>query len=289
MKLKKLLLLKGLPASGKSTYAKELANSGWLRVNKDDLRAMLHNGKWSKRNEDVVLTLRDDIILQGMMNGAPVVVDDTNLHPKHEETIRRMVADFNTAGIHEYTFETKFFDVSVDECIKRDLARPVSVGAKVIRDMHNQFLRPAVSPPTYIEDAPNVLIVDIDGTLAHMTNRSPYDYTKVSTDTLDSTVAELVRTYDRMLDVGPVIVSGRDASCRSDTEKWLKDNHIRYRALYMRDAGDKRDDRIVKQEIYDNNIKGVFNVLFVLDDRDRVVRMWRDNGLKVLQVAEGDF
>jgi hypothetical protein len=86
-----------------------------------------------------------------------------------------------------------------------------------------------------------------------------------------------------------VIVSGREAICKPETEQWLADNGIRYDELYMRAAEDKRDDRIVKQEIYEANIKPRFNVRFVLDDRDRVVKMWREQGLKVLQVAEGDF
>ena len=49
----KLIMTKGLPASGKSTWAKQYLddNPGTKRVNKDDLRAMLDNGKWSKRNE----------------------------------------------------------------------------------------------------------------------------------------------------------------------------------------------------------------------------------------------
>lgn len=59
----------------------------------------------------------------------------------------------------------------------------------------------------------------------------------------------------------------------------------------MRKAGDKRNDAIVKQEIWENDISGSgrFDVFFVLDDRNRVVEMWREQGLKVLQVAEGDF
>ena len=61
-RMSKLLMLRGLPASGKSTYAKELADKGWIRVNKDDLRAMLNNSNWSKGNEKRVLKLRDDII-----------------------------------------------------------------------------------------------------------------------------------------------------------------------------------------------------------------------------------
>ena len=59
-------MLKGLPASGKSTYAKKLANKGWTRVNKDDLRAMLNDGKWSRSNEKFVLKVRDFIVADAL-------------------------------------------------------------------------------------------------------------------------------------------------------------------------------------------------------------------------------
>ena len=79
----KLLALRGLPASGKTTYAKELVNKGWVRVNKDDMRAMLNNSKFSKDNESYILSLRDEIIISSLVQGKNVVVDDTNLDPKH--------------------------------------------------------------------------------------------------------------------------------------------------------------------------------------------------------------
>jgi predicted kinase len=68
----KLLMLKGLPASGKSTYAKKLAQDGYVRVNKDDLRAMLHAGKWSKINEKQVLATRDQIVRDSLFAGKSV-------------------------------------------------------------------------------------------------------------------------------------------------------------------------------------------------------------------------
>ncbi|NDD85793.1 polynucleotide kinase, partial [bacterium] len=86
-----------------------------------------------------------------------------------------------------------------------------------------------------------------------------------------------------------IIVSGRDDSCRDVTRKWLEDNYIPYDELHMRKTDDDRDDRIVKKEIFDAWIKDRYNVKFVLDDRNRVVEMWRSLGLKVLQVGEGDF
>ena len=57
----------------------------------------------------------------------------------------------------------------------------------------------------------------------------------------------------------------------------------------MRKEGDHRRDSIVKKEIYDTLIKDEFDVEFVLDDRQQVVDMWREIGLKCLQVAEGNF
>ena len=59
--------------------------------------------------------------------------------------------------------------------------------------------------------------------------------------------------------------------------------------LFMRPTGDTRKDSILKKEIYDNHIKGKYNVKYVLDDRDSVVEMWREQGLTCLQVAPGDF
>jgi hypothetical protein len=57
----------------------------------------------------------------------------------------------------------------------------------------------------------------------------------------------------------------------------------------MRKSGDLRKDSIVKQEIYEQFILNQYNTAFVLDDRDQVVRVWRDLGLTCLQVVYGDF
>ena len=57
----------------------------------------------------------------------------------------------------------------------------------------------------------------------------------------------------------------------------------------MRKEGDNRPDEVVKEEIFNENIRGNYSVRFVLDDRSKVVDMWRQLGLKCLQVAEGDF
>lgn len=298
-----LTMTKGLPASGKSTWAKKevAASKGKIkRINKDDLRDMIDAGSWSKTNEKHILKVRDKLIQHYMSNGFSVIVDDTNLAPKHEKDLQEIAQGFQA------NFEVKsFLDVPLKTCIVRDMKRDKSVGERVIRSMYNQFVKP--TPLEYKPDPekPECIIVDIDGTLAHMNGRSPYDYTQVHTDVVDEIVRDLVNSYkyqvvDIMSEDYPqgryvIIVSGRDDTCKAETEAWLKANNIKYDELHMRDhtrvdeKGNQVDDRIIKREIYDKWIKDRYNVRFVLDDRDRVVEMWRGLGLKVLQVAEGDF
>lgn len=132
----------------------------------------------------------------------------------------------------------------------------------------------------------DAIMVDIDGTLAHMVDRGPYDPTKYHTDVIDPTIRELVGRYaDHMV----IVMSGRDVTYREATELWLHTNGVIFNELHMRPAGDKREDSTVKRELYEQHVKPKYNVVFVLDDRNRVVNMWRSIGLKCLQVAEGDF
>lgn len=280
----KLIMLRGLPGSGKSTWARELARNGYVRVNKDDLRAMLNDGKWNKHNEKFVLLIRDQIIRNALACGKSVVVDDTNFAAKHREVLSGIAKEYGA------TFETKFFDVDVEECIKRDLKRANSVGEKVIRDMYNQFLRKreVYVPP---EGKPTAIIVDLDGTLAHMQGRGPFEWDRVGEDSLDESVDYLLTclggsfySSDKV-----IILSGRNDVCRSETEEWLSQHNILYDALFMRSKGDMRKDSIIKRELFDEHIRDHYQVHFILDDRNQVVEMWRDMGLKCFQVAEGDF
>lgn len=280
----KLLMLKGLPASGKSTYAKTLVDKGgWLRVNKDDMRAMLHNSHWSHKNEGFILLFRDILIRRAFEQKINVVVDDTNFAPKHAEALKQLAKEYDAE------FEVKFFDVPVEECLERNIKRPNPVREKVIWQMYNQFLKP--QPDTYEppEDKPFAILCDIDGTLAHMVDRGPYDWPKVGSDSLDDHVAEILRLYFVTEHAKIILFSGRDSVCRKETEQWLSDNLVPYHQLFMRGEADNRKDSIVKRELFDAHIRHEYRVLFVLDDRNQVVDMWRQMGLKCLQVADGDF
>lgn len=133
------------------------------------------------------------------------------------------------------------------------------------------------------------IICDIDGTLAHMQDRDPYDYDKVDTDVVDKTIKNILRVFYGTNDYAILIVSGREDTCKQETIGWLSKNYVMYDELFMRKHGDYRPDEVIKKEIYDKHIKDKYDVEFVLDDRNKVVKMWREIGLKCLQVEEGDF
>jgi predicted kinase len=281
---KTLYMTVGLPASGKTTWAKAkiAENPGSCkRINKDDLRAMLDGGKWSRDNEKFILSTRDAIVSSALAAGKHVIVDDTNLAPKHQAVLSEL-AKKNGATLEIVSF----LGVSLDECIERDRKRANYVGEKVIRGMWNQFLAPAAPVVEVNPDLPYCVIVDIDGTVALMNGRGPFDWHSVHTDTPNVPVCHLVRGVQDKV----IFMSGRDSVCRTATEQWLFANELIGGCdLFMRPEGDVRDDRIVKEEIYRREVEGKYNVRYVIDDRDKVVRLWRSLGLTCLQVAEGDF
>lgn len=86
-----------------------------------------------------------------------------------------------------------------------------------------------------------------------------------------------------------IICSGRPETHRAETEKWLADHGIFYRELLMRAEGDYRADTIVKREMLDAIRGQGYNVLFAVDDRPSVVRMWRENDVPVLQVDDSSW
>lgn len=282
-------MFRGLPGCGKSTEAEKMvlaAPAGQaVRINRDLLRTMLHADRFKgDKTEKLVVAARDTLLVTAMTRAVPVVIsDDTNFHTSCEETFRRLAGNFS------YEFEViDMTDVPPSVCIERDLKRARSVGSKVIMKMYNTYIVPQLEPAKVDSSLPWAVLVDIDGTLAHMGDRGPYDWQRVGEDVLDDVVQILVADA---ADNGDqvILMSGRDSECRDLTITWLHENEVIFDDLFMRPQGDMRKDSIVKAELFDAHIAGKYNVRYVLDDRDAVVAMWRARGLKVLQVAPGDF
>lgn len=277
-------LTKGLPASGKTTFAKELvANSKGKckRISKDDLRAMLDNGKWSKHNEEFIIKVRDMLILEAINNNYDLVVDDTNLAPKHFFHITDMVKGKANVEVKDFT------DVPLEACIARDQKRQNYVGEKVILEMYNRYLKP--EPQVYDHEArlPLAIMCDLDGTLALFGKNNPYERDFFQ-DEVNKPILNILNRYSSY-GAEIIIMSGRNDKYMQETLDWLTDNKVPFGQLHMRKDGDTRKDFVVKQEMFNEYVKDKSNVLFVLDDRNQVVDLWRNLGLTCLQVADGEF
>ena len=144
-----------------------------------------------------------------------------------------------------------------------------------------------------------LVVFDIDGTLANIEHRLDYIRSKpknwkafdagIPNDKVNEPVAEV---FQQMAKAGNTIIlaSGRNERSRHATVDWLRKNGLNfYQQLYMRKADDFRSDDIVKQEILDQIIADYGKKPdMVFDDRPRVVRMWRDNGIFVFNVYQGE-
>lgn len=276
-----LIMLRGLPASGKTSWATEAARNGrYSVVSKDTLRE-LHFPNYRRKYEREVVRMEDYLIEKNLSDGHSVIVDDTNLNPVHEKRLR------NLAGAHAAEFHIKDFDVPLEECIERNIKRGMKVPTSAIVEMHNKY----INKPKKVEYEDNLdecIIVDVDGTLAHIDSSNPrnvYDASRAMEDILDDAVGCITSmAFGHGYKV--IILTGRHSGHLGVTKEWLEENGIDYDEIYCRQEGDKREDTVIKEELYHKHIEGRYNVKFILDDRPSVCRMWRSLGLKVLQAGD---
>ena len=275
-------LTRGLPGSGKDTWAEEMMKQSpgqYRRINKDMLRNMLDDGRWSGHNEDFILDTRDQLILAALNDGKHVLVTDTNLHPRHEIRIRQLVKGIAEVKIQDFT------NVPIEVCIERDLKRSNSVGEKIIRQM-NQYLTSPILKIEPNDSLPWTILSDVDGTLAIRGDRDIYEFEKAGEDQPNKLLIHIIGELTKMRYL--TCVTGREEKYRDITEHWLKRYGVPYRNLYMRKTGDDRKDNIVKKEIYEEHIKDKYNVLAVFDDRISVCRLWHSLGLPLYRVGDPD-
>jgi predicted kinase len=296
----RLIVTRGLPASGKTTFARKL-QPAVVRINRDDLRRMLHGDRLYTQWAEWQITIAQQAQVEALLRAdIDVCVDDTNLRAQTVRDWARTAARFGAAfEVHDFT------DVPLEECLRRDAERPEGerVGEPAIRAMHARYLEGrtlplpvpsvAVGGPAAVYDPPpgkpEIVLVDIDGTVALIGDRSPWDMRAVGQDEPNHAVIAAVRAMHQA-GYGVIYCTGRDTTSRRATERWL-DEHVgvEYLALHMRRFGDSRQDAVVKRDIFNKEIRDHFRVVGVFDDRQQVVRMWRALGLTVFQVAEGDF
>ncbi len=142
-----------------------------------------------------------------------------------------------------------------------------------------------------------IVITDLDGTLSdaehrvHLIERKPKNWDaffRASRD--DEPIWPVIRVIQALKVAGHEIhvITGRSDSTRADTIAWFEKYEVPFDRLLMRDDGDFTPDDKLKRDWFLKDYKPE-EVLLVLDDRAKVVRMWRELGLVCLQVAPGDF
>lgn len=151
------------------------------------------------------------------------------------------------------------------------------------------------------------IICDIDGTIAnadhrvHLLPKMRDDGSYVPSGQAwkefheaavnDTPHPEIIHLVNAMRESGVSVLlcTGRGEETRAQTEAWLARHGIRYRRMWMRAHKDHRPDNIVKSEMLDAILAEGWTPLFALEDRARVVAMWRERGIRCLQVCEGDY
>lgn len=144
--------------------------------------------------------------------------------------------------------------------------------------------------------AQELVIFDIDGTLAdisqrvHHIRKKPKNWNAFNEGMAkDKAIHSMIQLCNILYAAGLHIIlcSGRNERNRPETVEWLKQQGVNYHELLLRKDEDFRSDAVVKREILQGLDKS--QILFVVEDRSRVVEMWRSEGLTCLQCAPGEF
>ena len=316
-----LLILIGISGSGKSTFAKQFVrdNPTYLRLNRDDLRRSLLSvplgefWTWDEkpryRIERLVTVMLESALKTALDSGWNVVLDNTHLRQKTINELLK-IAESQASAKRPVDVSFQLIDVPLETAIEHDRQRTDSVGERVIQEQHSRLrifcknfdttqrltyprTHPTADPIAQNALLPKCILVDIDGTVAKIHDRSPFDWANVGRDKPNVPVLAVVRAM-QVAGYAIIFMSGRDSAARAETIIWLK-QHLGWienadYQLFMRKTNDGRKDSIVKRELFDAHIRGRYFVELVLDDRDQVVSLWRrDLGLTCLQVDYGDF
>ena len=305
----KLTITRGYSGSGKSTWARgqRALDRNVLLVSRDDIRrdqfGYTFKTKTDRETEQFVTQIEQATVRLGLTAGRHVIVHDTNL-------VLRFAREW-AALAQEKGAEFHVADFMVDKyiCLAQNERRPLAeqVPALVIHDQAQRWPyqqwqevtpkpREHDDPPARFEpdeSLPPAIIVDLDGTLCIKGDRDIYDASLCHLDTVDETVDTIVRAMARR-GWDTIFMSGRGEEHREQTEAWLG-AHLLGTSIswthgpFMRPEGDRRPDFKVKADLFEEHVRGKFNVKFALDDRNQIVDLWRGMGIKTLQVDYGNF
>jgi len=299
METNKLIICQGVPASGKTTWAKNHINNmqesgdySWVRVNRDDLRRST-GVNYHFKNEAYITEIEHAAIFTALNNGLNVISDNTNLNPKFLNQLTDKCEELS------YQYEIKEFNITFEEALRRDAGREGEVGKKVLKQFFSKYfpeyrkkVDPRVGKEKYAvmsSPLPLAIICDIDGTISMMNGRDPFIGEDCETDIPNQAVINVLQTYkERGVEI--ILFSGRNGTSQLQTEIWLNKHSVPMDQLHMREEKNYEKDDALKERFYNDYVRGKYEVLFVMDDRDQVVDLWRNKlNLPCFQVYYGDF
>lgn len=287
--MKQIIVLVAPPGAGKSTLAKSYELEGYVRVSQDDAGKKGHM----------------DIFEAALLENKNIIIDRMGFSTFQRE---RYLVPAKEVG---YTTKIIVLHESYDTCLERCLKRE---GHPTIKDEKNarSALHTFFSKYDKVKDAEasevvriwpsgeksTAIIIDLDGTLCNIDHRLNFVKTDgkknwkgffegIADDKVNGWCKELIQLLCEKHAI--VLCSGRPDDHKKVTERWLKENEINYRYLFMRQRGDFRPDTEIKQNILDFEIKTRYTPYLSIDDRATVVSMWRSNGITCLACDEGNF
>jgi predicted kinase len=288
----KAIVTIGIPCSGKSTWADQYCKeTGARQINRDNIRMSLfkleryNDYAFSKDKEKQVTEVHNSMLKLAALNQTDVVVSDTNLNQGFRQNL---IDNLEHLG---YEVELKLFDIEFFDALKRnDKRADKHIPRQVMYDMYRRYMEYKESIGEWKKYQPNetnptAYVVDIDGTIAHNHgHRGFYDWPKVIDDhPIEETIHITNMLYNHGHDI--ILLSGRDAVCRQETEDWCDKHNVKYDLLFMRPQGSNIKDRYVKEELFRKHVAPYYNVIGVFDDRPQVALLWYDLGLHVFKVG----
>lgn len=269
----------GVPCSGKTTWAKSMEEQGFRDINRDWVRfnVVVPGSDWStykftKEREKEVSKVVEQMIMESWANEEDIIISNTNLN---EGKRVALIAKLENLGYEVLIYD---FPITREQAVKRDNHRANGVGQDVIYRMMQDW-NEYTGRITYVADEslPKAVIFDVDGTIAEMDGRGPFDWKRVGEDKPREFVIQMLRNY-AMMGYIIIICSGRDDICRVETANWLNEHvgEMFWHALYMRKNGDFRKDNSVKEEIFWTYLAHRYNIVASVDDRPQMIRLWHE-------------
>lgn len=309
-----VLLLKGAPASLKTTWAKkEIATDpqNYIRVNNDDLRQSFNGSVFGSDYEKMITETRLFLIKEGLKRNLNVIADNVNANKRHWEDCVKICKEANK----EILLTEKLFYEDLEVLLERNAKRegidrvPDEVVIKFWKQLggtqfksyqakkeiftkrdvpYDRFVEPIKFDNTLQKAA----IFDNDGTIARPINsegkkRNPYNAETADEDTPILHTIEAMRLYYKA-GYKIIFVSGREEKDRAPTERFYKKHFpdIEQYELYMRPTGNSDKDVIIKERIYKEHIEGKYRVAAWFDDRLQIMEWLYNSGFPCFRVGD---